>query len=157
MSAHPFSSTPSNKSTHGSSTLFPVKPTKSQAELSFDLDFDDSGCEKLTFVINLEDGGGHEFYLNEDNVLVCLTDVLPLKPKCILASELISQINQIRRDYPKSCFIYGLTLSEFHQRLSAVQQSKNGFWNGGNNYKLWEQLRLPIKIISLTLIEWTCV
>lgn len=80
-----------------------------------DLDKEDE--LQMIYVINLEDGGGNEFFLTVGSGLVSLTSNGPEVPQEFKTSKLADKkIDQIRDKYPATCSIYVLEKTEFETR-----------------------------------------
>ena len=102
MNAHPFS----------------IKPNDSllkSSVLSIDLIGNTTGEPDLTFVINLVDGEGREFYLDINNNLVSLSICQLAEPQSITTDELVLKLAYVRNQNAGSCQVYGLPLPEFRQ------------------------------------------
>ena len=100
---------------------------------SFDRKFHSSGEptnsngideQKLSFVMNVENDVGCEFYLSADNTLIRLEDgpqIDPILVECAAISERLQQLQQI---CPASYSIYALEYSEFTYRQKQLQLNK---------------------------------
>lgn len=88
---------------------------------SFNFADDQTDAETMIYVINLEDGGGQEFFLTVEGNLVNLSAFSEEQPQEFKAYKLVAKkIDQIREKYPASCQIYGLEQSEFDARRSLL-------------------------------------
>jgi hypothetical protein len=82
----------------------------------------DRDWKHMTYVINLEDGGGQEFFLTAEGDLINLSTISEQQPQEFKTYKLVSRkIDQIREKYPASCQIYPLERREFDRRQSILQ------------------------------------
>ena len=98
----------------------PVNDPKTGRIIPFDAEEADE--PELTFVINLQDGSGQEFYVDQSHALVSLKDGGERRPLPVQTYALLAQLRQVRQQYPANCQVYALSLPEFKQR-------QNGFLN----------------------------
>ena len=79
----------------------------------------------MTYVINLEDGGGQEFFLTMEGSMINLSTVTQEQPQEFKTIKLVSRkMDQIRDKYPATCRIYCLERREFDRRQSVLQPPK---------------------------------
>ena len=77
---------------------------------------------EMNFVINLEDGGGKEFYLSAGGALVGLADKSEEEPHVFKTNKQVTkQLDQLRQKYPRTCRVYALEKREFELRKKEVQ------------------------------------
>jgi hypothetical protein len=78
--------------------------------------------DAMTYVINLEDGGGQEFFLSTECQLVSLKSQTEASPETFRSYKATARrIEQIQERYPESCHIYALEIAEFEQRQRVLQ------------------------------------
>lgn len=76
----------------------------------------------MIYVINLEDGGGQEFFFTVDGSLISLSVASEEQPQEFKTHKLADKkIDQIRELYPRNCLIYPVERKEFDQRRSKLQ------------------------------------
>lgn len=76
----------------------------------------------MIYVINLEDGGGQEFFLTVGGRLINLSAAAEEQPQEFKTFKLVEKkIHQIREKYPATCRIYALDRKEFDNRRSLLQ------------------------------------
>ena len=106
-----------------------VKGNQALHNLSYQTTYElwqDEEILDLSFVINLEDGAGREFYLTEDHAFINLTESELKGPLNIQTySELSRILNQLKHKYPASCHVYALERNEFDQRRERLQTSQS--------------------------------
>jgi hypothetical protein len=86
---------------------------------------DEQELELMSYVINIEDGGGQEFFQTASGRLVNLTTDSEEVPQEFSNYKLVSRkIDQIRDKYPASCHVYALEKSEFEERRRVLQLSQ---------------------------------
>ncbi|GAB2564382.1 hypothetical protein [Spirosoma aerophilum] len=75
------------------------------------------------YVINLEDGGGKEFFFTVKGQLIALGDMNEEFPQTFKTAKLmIKRMDQLRPRYPCTCRLYGLHIQEFEARRKIVQE-----------------------------------
>ena len=80
------------------------------------LDEDPEGND-MNFVINIEDGGGKEFYLTQLGNLIALTDHSDDEPQVFKSAKQVNkQIDLLRQKYSEACQVYALEQHEFDAR-----------------------------------------
>ncbi|MBD2703365.1 hypothetical protein IC229_22165 [Spirosoma sp. BT702] len=80
----------------------------------------------MTYVINIEDGGGKEFYLASDGKLVGLSSTDKQEPQEFKAIKLaMKKMDQLRPKYPPVCRIYAVERVEFDNRRQLLQQPQS--------------------------------
>lgn len=88
---------------------------------------DDQDWKHMIYVINLEDGGGQEFFYTVDGRLVNLATVSDEQPQEFKTHKLVEKkIDQIRERYPPICHLYPVERNEFDQRRSKLQTQSDG-------------------------------
>lgn len=81
---------------------------------------------QMTYVINIEDGGGKEFYLAPDGKLIGLTSNDPQEPQEFKAIKLaLKKMDQLRPKYPPVCRIYAVERVEFNDRRQLLQKPQS--------------------------------
>ncbi len=76
----------------------------------------------MIYVINLEDGGGKEFFLVTGDRLIPLEDKGENKPTEFISIKLaLKRMDKIRPNYPPVCRLYALERNEFDRRRNIVQ------------------------------------
>ncbi|WP_018619758.1 hypothetical protein [Spirosoma luteum] len=76
----------------------------------------------MIYVINLEDGGGQEFFLTVGGGLINLSTDADEQPQEFKTFKLVEKkIHQIRDRYPATCRIYALDKKEFDNRRVLLQ------------------------------------
>jgi|GEM_PF-2204871 len=81
---------------------------------------------QMTYVINIEDGGGKEFYLAPDGRLIALATNDPQEPQEFKAIKLaLKKIDQLRPKYPAVCRIYAVERVEFNDRRKLLQKPQS--------------------------------
>lgn len=76
----------------------------------------------MIYVINLEDGGGQEFFWTAEGELISLLDQSEGQPQEFKTYKLVERkIDQLREKYPDTCRIYTLERKEFDRRRSVLQ------------------------------------
>lgn len=76
----------------------------------------------MNFVINLEDGGGKEFYLTANGGLIGLAEKSEEEAHVFKTHKQVSkQLDLLRQKYPKTCQVYALERREFDRRRSVLQ------------------------------------
>lgn len=76
----------------------------------------------MIYVINLEDGGGQEFFLTVGGNLISLTTAGEEQPQEFKTYKLVEKkIHQIRDKYPATCRMYALDKKEFDNRKALLQ------------------------------------
>ena len=79
----------------------------------------------MTYVINIEDGGGKEFYLAPDGKLIGLTAKDPQEPQEFKSLKLaLKKRDQLRPKYPPVCKIYAVERVEFNDRRELLQKQQ---------------------------------
>lgn len=79
---------------------------------------------EMVFVINLEDGGGKEFYLSANGKFVGLTDENQAEPQAFKTHKQVQkQLDLLRQKYPASCQVYALDHREFEARQKVLLQN----------------------------------
>ena len=75
------------------------------------------------YVVNLEDGGGKEFFFTVGGRLIALVDKSEESPQTFKSAKLmIKRMDELRSKYPCTCHLYGLHLQEFEVRRKIVQE-----------------------------------
>jgi len=78
--------------------------------------------ELMSYVINIEDGGGQEFFQTAGGKLINLVSQSEDVPQEFSNYKLVSRkIDQIRDKYPASCHVYAVEKSEFEERRRVLQ------------------------------------
>ena len=81
----------------------------------------------MIYVINLEDGGGQEFFLTVGGGLINLSTEADEQPQEFKTFKLVEKkIHQIREKYPATCRIYALDKKEFDNRRDLLQTPPPG-------------------------------
>lgn len=76
----------------------------------------------MIYVINLEDGGGQEFFLTVGGNLINLSADGDEQPQEFKTYKLVEKkIQQIRGKYPSTCRMYALDKKEFDNRKALLQ------------------------------------
>jgi hypothetical protein len=78
--------------------------------------FDDPEGTDMNFVINIEDGGGKEFFLAQNGNLVSLLDTDQEPQIFKTAKQVDKQMDLLRQKYSEACQVYGLEYAEFEAR-----------------------------------------
>lgn len=82
----------------------------------------DRDSKHMIYVINLEDGGGQEFFLTVGGGLINLSTDAEEQPQEFKTFKLVEKkIHQIREKYPATCRIYALDKKEFDNRRALLQ------------------------------------
>ena len=80
----------------------------------------------MTYVINIEDGGGKEFYLAPDGQLIGLASNDSQEPQEFKAIKLaLKKIDQLRPKYPPVCRIYAIERVEFNHRRMLLHKPQS--------------------------------
>lgn len=80
---------------------------------------------EMIYVVNLEDGGGKEFFATADGKLVAFSDQSEAEPQQFKTfKQARKKIDQMREKYPPTCRIFALELGEFEERRQEVKPSK---------------------------------
>lgn len=75
----------------------------------------------MIYVVNLEDGGGNEFFLTAEGVLIGLSSDGPEQPQEFRTYKLTAKrIDQLKPRYAATCRLYALERSEFDKRRKAL-------------------------------------
>lgn len=83
---------------------------------------DELDWKDMIYVINLEDGGGQEFFFTVDGRLINLAVASQEQPQEFKTHKLVDKkIDQISDLYPPTCHIYPLERKEFDQRRLKLQ------------------------------------
>ncbi|MVM33885.1 hypothetical protein GO755_27865 [Spirosoma sp. HMF4905] len=78
----------------------------------------------MNYVINLEDGGGKEFFLSADGKLIGLTDPGNEQPQEFkILRQALKKREELRPKYPPICRIYALEIGEFNNRRQILQKT----------------------------------
>lgn len=100
----------------GQSTLLSFVPVRSVKQ---------TASNQMTYVINIEDGGGKEFYLVPDGKLIGLSSNDQQAPQEFkVLKQALKKMDQLRPKYPPVCRIYALELTEFNNRRQLLQKPK---------------------------------
>ena len=84
-----------------------------------------AATSQMTYVINIEDGGGKEFYLAPDGKIISLASDDTQEPQEFKAIKLaLKKMDQLRPKYPPVCRIYALERVEFNNRRQLLQKSQ---------------------------------
>jgi hypothetical protein len=87
-----------------------------------DLSDEDGDWTQMIYVINLEDGGGQEFYLATNGNLLSLSTPSDEEPQEFRSYKLVAKkMDQLRERYPASCHVYALERKEFDKRRLLLQ------------------------------------
>lgn len=79
---------------------------------------------EMIFIINLEDGGGKEFYLTQSGRFVGLTDRSDEEPQPFKTlKQAGKRMDQLRERYPETCRIYTTEQRDFDARRKLLQGS----------------------------------
>lgn len=90
--------------------------TFGQDEPAYDPTNDPEG-RNMNIVINIEDGGGKEFYLAKENKVVALDDTSNQEPHIFkTAKQADKQVEELRKKYSEACQVYSLERHEFDAR-----------------------------------------
>ncbi|GAB4039316.1 hypothetical protein [Spirosoma gilvum] len=82
-----------------------------------------TSTNQMTYVINIEDGGGKEFYLAPDGKLIGLASKDSQEPQEFKAIKLaLKKMDQLRPKYPPVCRIYAVERTEFNDRRQLLQK-----------------------------------
>ncbi len=77
----------------------------------------------MIYVINIEDGGGKEFYLATDGKLVGLASNDVQEPQEFKAIKMaLKKMDMLRPKYPPICRIYAIERIEFNNRRQLLQK-----------------------------------
>lgn len=80
----------------------------------------------MTYVINIEDGGGKEFFLTTEGRLKGLSDSGSEQPQEFKTlKQALKKRDELRPKYPPICRIYALEKSEFNSRQALLQKAAN--------------------------------
>lgn len=83
---------------------------------------DEQDWRYMIYVINLEDGGGQEFFYTVDGRLVSLATASDEQPQEFKTHKQVDKkIDQIRDRYPPICRLYPIERNEFDRRRSKLQ------------------------------------
>ncbi len=78
---------------------------------------------EMNYVINLEDGGGKEFYLTVEGELIGLSSASPEQPQEFKTFKLTAKrIDQLKPKYPATCQLYAVERREFDKRRQMLQE-----------------------------------
>jgi hypothetical protein len=81
--------------------------------------------EEMNYVINLEDGGGQEFFLTAAGKLVGMATVSQEQPQEFKTfKQAAKKISQITEKYPATCQLYVMELREFQARQKVLQPTE---------------------------------
>jgi hypothetical protein len=84
-----------------------------------------TATNQMTYVINIEDGGGKEFYLAPDGKLIGLASNDQQEPKEFRTIKLVlNKMDQLRPKYPPVCRIYAVERKEFNNRRALLQKQQ---------------------------------
>ena len=98
----------------------------SPANLVPDISQIDWRTEEMVFVINVEDGGGKEFYLTASGSLVGLADQSDEDPQLFKTNKQVNkQLDLLRQKYPQTCQIYAVDNKDFEARRRSLLQNPN--------------------------------
>ena len=76
----------------------------------------------MIYVINIEDGGGQEFFLTQESTLVNLSSNSQEEPQEYKSLKLaLKKRNQLRPQYADNCRIYALERTEFSARRDRLK------------------------------------
>lgn len=79
---------------------------------------------EMNYVINLEDGGGKEFFLSVAGGLIGLSSVVPEQPQEFKTYKLTARrIDQLKSRYPATCQLYAVERREFDNRRRMLQEA----------------------------------
>ena len=82
-----------------------------------------TATNQMTYVINIEDGGGKEFYLAPNGKLIGLASNDSQEPQEFKAIKLaLKKMDQLRPKYPPVCRIYAVERNEFNNRRQLLQK-----------------------------------
>lgn len=85
-----------------------------------------TATNQMTYVINIEDGGGKEFYLVTGGELVGLSSTDQRGPQEFKTLKLaLKKMDQLRPKYPPVCRIYALERGEFDNRRELLQKPQS--------------------------------
>ena len=77
----------------------------------------------MIYVINLEDGGGKEFFLTVGGGLIGLSSAGPEQPQEFKTYKLTAKrIDQLKPKYPATCQLYAVERREFDKRRQMLQE-----------------------------------
>lgn len=77
----------------------------------------------MVYVINIEDGGGKEFFLSVEGKLVSLDSTDNQEPQEFKAIKLaLKKMDQLRPNYPPVCRIYAVERNDFNSRRQLLQK-----------------------------------
>ncbi|RZK76093.1 MAG: hypothetical protein EOO85_12240 [Pedobacter sp.] len=83
-----------------------------------------TATNQMTYVINIEDGGGKEFYLVPNGKLIGLASNDSQEPQEFKAIKLaLKKMDQLRLKYPPVCRIYVVERNEFNTRRQLLQKT----------------------------------
>ncbi|GAA4419344.1 hypothetical protein GCM10023187_53560 [Nibrella viscosa] len=83
----------------------------------------DPECAPMNYVINLEDGGGQEFFLAADGSMCKLSLPGEQQPQEFKNYKLAAKkMEQLRDKYPATCELYVLEQNEFNNRRKILQK-----------------------------------
>lgn len=81
---------------------------------------------QMIYVINLEDGGGQEFYVTSEEKLISLSLPNQPEPQEFRSLKLaMKRLDQLRPKYPATCRLYALERTEFNHRRELLQKPKS--------------------------------
>ena len=76
----------------------------------------------MVYVINLEDGGGNEFFFTAEGGLIGLSSDGPEQPQEFRNYKLTAKrIDQLKPRYPLTCRLYALERRDFDKRRQVLQ------------------------------------
>ena len=76
----------------------------------------------MIFVINLEDGGGQEFFLSTTDKLISLAVASTEQPREFKTYEQAEKkVDQLREKYPATCQLYSVDRKDFDRRRALIQ------------------------------------
>lgn len=108
---------------HSYRHLFPPDASSNTVPLAFAHDLVPIGeaIDPVQFVIGLENESGQEFYLAENNVLVCFTEPKGQEPILVETHRQVSdQLNRLRGKHPSCWSIYAIDRNDFESRRKAL-------------------------------------
>jgi len=78
---------------------------------------------RMVYVINIEDGGGKEYFLSAEGNLVSLDSPDKQEPKEFKVLKLaLKKMDQLRPKYPPVCRIYAVERNDFNTRRQLLQK-----------------------------------
>ncbi len=79
---------------------------------------------EMVYVINIEDGGGKEFFLTQNGTLVGLADQSQEEPQIFKTHKQVNkQLESLRQKYPQTCQVYAVDHREFEARRKALSEN----------------------------------